>query len=101
MYSANINGPVYDQLTTLSKFLALGMSLHDVIARTTLNSARVFNFGAEIGTLKPGAEADVSVLDLQDGGFTFTDSDGKTRTGRQKLETVTTVKGGKVFEPTA
>jgi dihydroorotase len=100
LYSANINGPVYDQLTTLSKFLVLGMSLHDLTARTTLNSARVFNFGAAIGTLKPGAEADVSVLDLKDGEFTFTDSDGKTRTGRQKLEAVTTVKGGKVFEPT-
>ncbi len=101
LYSANISGPVYDQLTTLSKFLALGMSLHDVIARTTVNSARVFNFGAEIGTLQPGAEADVSVLELKDGEFTFTDSEGKTRTSRQKLEAVTTVKGGKVFEPTA
>jgi len=101
LYSANINGPVYDQLTTLSKFLALGMSLHDVIARTTVNASRVFNFGAEIGTLKPGAEADVSVLELKDGEFTFTDSEGKTRTARQKLEAVTTVKGGKVFEPTA
>jgi dihydroorotase len=99
LYSANINGPVYDQLTTLSKFLVLGMSLHDVIARTTVSSARVFNFGAEIGTLKPGAEADVSVLELKDGEFPFIDSDGKTRTGRQKLEAVTTVKGGKVFEP--
>jgi len=101
LYSANINGPVYDQLTTLSKFLALGMSLHDVIARATVNASRVFNFGAEIGTLKPGAEADASVLELKDGEFTFTDSEGKTRTGRQKLEAVTTVKGGKVFEPTA
>lgn len=101
LYSANINGPVYDQLTTLSKFLALGMSLHNVIARATVNAARVFNFGAEIGTLKPGAEADVSVLELKDGEFTFTDSEGKTRTGRQKLEAVTTVKGGKVFEAVA
>jgi dihydroorotase len=101
LYSANINGPVYDQLTVLSKFLALGMSLRDVIARATVNAARVFNFGAEIGTIKPGAEADVSVLDLKDGEFTFTDSDSKTRMGRKKLEAVTTVKGGKVFEPTA
>jgi dihydroorotase len=101
LYSANINGPVYDQLTTLSKFLVLGMSLTDVIARATVNAARVFNFGAEIGTLKPDAEADVSVLELKDGEFTFTDSDGKTRTGRQKLEAVTTVKGGKVFEAVA
>ena len=98
LYSANINGPVYDQLTTLTKFLALGMNLHDVIARTTVNASRVFKFGAEIGTLRPGAEADVSVLELKEGDFTFTDSDGKTRSGRQKIEAVTTVKGGKVFE---
>jgi predicted amidohydrolase len=43
----------------------------------------------------------VSVLELKDGEFTFTDSDGKTRMGRQKLVAVTTVKGGKVFEAAA
>jgi dihydroorotase len=101
LYSANINGPVYDLLTTLSKFLLLGISLHDVIARATVSSSRVFNFGASIGTLKPGAEADVSVLELKEGEFTFTDSDGKSRTGRSKLEAATTVRGGKVFEPVA
>jgi dihydroorotase len=99
LYSANINGPVYDLVTTLSKFLLLGMSLRDVIARATANSARVFNFGAEIGTLKPGAEADISVLELRKGNFSFTDSDGKTRQGRQKLEPVVTVRGGKLFYP--
>ena len=99
LYSANINGPVYDLLTTLSKFMLLGMSLEDVIARATVNSARVFNFGASIGSLKPGAEADVSVLELKEGKFTFTDSDGKSRMGRSKLAAVKTVKGGKVFEP--
>jgi dihydroorotase len=101
LYSANINGPVYDLVTTLSKFLLLGMNLHDVIARATVNSSRVFDFAASIGTLKPGSEADVSVLELKDGEFTFTDSDGKTRMGRQKLEAVTTLKGGKVFEAVA
>jgi len=98
LYSANINGPVYDLVTTLSKFLLLGMNLHDVIARATVNSSRVFDFGASIGTLKPGSEADVSVLELKEGQFTFTDSDGKSRTGGSKLEAMTTVRGGKVFE---
>ena len=101
LYSANIHGPVYDLLTTLSKFLLLGMSLGDVIERATMNSARVFDFGAEIGTLKPGAQADVSVLELRDGEFTFTDSDGQTRMGRQKLEPVVTIRGGKLFKPQA
>jgi dihydroorotase len=99
LYSANICGPVYDLVTTLSKFLLLGMSLRDVIERATVNAARVFDFGAEIGTMRPGAEADVAVLDLREGEFTFTDSDGKTRAGRQKLVPVVTVRAGKVFEP--
>jgi dihydroorotase len=98
LYSANINGPVYDLLTTLSKFLLLGISLRDVIAQTTVNSSRVFNFHANIGTLQPGAEADVSVLELKEGEFTFTDSDGKTRRGRNKLVAAATVRGGKVLQ---
>lgn len=101
LYSANINGPVYDLVTTLSKFLLLGMSLPEVIRRSTANSARVFNFGAEIGTLKPGAEADVSVLGLEQGQFAFTDSDGKTRSGHEKIVPVVTIRGGKIFRPNA
>jgi dihydroorotase len=99
LYSANIKGPVYDLVTTLSKFLLLGMNLREVIERCTANSARVFSFGAEIGTLKVGAEADVAVLELREGDFAFTDSDGKIRTGRQKLAPVVTVRGGKLFTP--
>jgi len=99
LYTANIRGPVYDLPTTLAKFLLLGMSLPEVVKRSTVNGARVFNFGAEIGTLKPGAEADVSVFDLRDGEFTYIDSDRQTRTGRQKLQPVATVRGGKMFQP--
>ena len=101
LYTANINGPVYDLTTTLSKFLLLGMNLRDIITRCTVNSARTFKFGADIGTLKPGAEADVSVLELREGEFRFTDSVAKSRTGRQKLFPVVTVRGGKLFYPTA
>jgi dihydroorotase len=99
LYSANINGPVYDLPTTLSKFLLLGLGLGEVVERATIRAARVFNFGAEIGTLKPGAEADIGVFELQEGKFTFTDSDGKTRTGHERLAPVTTVKGGRLFPP--
>ena len=101
LYSANIQGPVFDLTTTLSKFLLLRMSLSDVIARCTINAAKLFNFGAEIGTLRAGAEGDVDVLDLAAGDFMFTDSDGKTRQGRQKLNPVVTVRAGKLFYPAA
>jgi dihydroorotase len=99
LYSANIQGPVYDLVTTLSKFLRLGLSLNEVVERATLNPSRVFNFGAEIGTLKPGVEADVSVLELREGNFTYTDSDGKTRDTMRKLEPAVTVRAGKIFYP--
>ena len=99
LYSANIHGPVYDFTTTLSKFLALGMSPREIFTRCTVNAAQMFNFGAEIGTLKPGAEGDVSVLDLVSGNFTLTDSDGKTRQGSKKLVPVVTVRAGKLHYP--
>jgi len=101
LYSTNIHGPVYDLPTTLSKFLLLGLSLREAFARCTVNAAQTFNFGAEIGTLKPGAEGDVSVLDLTTGDFTFTDSRRQTRQGRQKLLPVVTVRAGKLFYPEA
>lgn len=97
LYSANIAGPVYDLPTTLSKFLLLGMSLGDVVRRATVNASHVFNFGVPIGTLTPGSEADVGVFELAEGEFTFTDSDRKTRTGRQRFVPVATARGGKVF----
>jgi dihydroorotase len=99
LYSANVHGPVYDMPTTLSKFLLLGMPLPDIIRRTTLNPVETFDFQEDIGTLKPGAEADVSVFEIQEGNFTFTDSYRKTRQGRQKLAPVVTVRAGKLFYP--
>lgn len=101
LYSANINGPVFDLVTTLSKFRLLGLNLQQVVERATVNSARVFDFGVQIGTLRPGAEGDVSVLDLEEGEFVFTDSGGKTRNGRQKIEPVVTIQGGKMYYPSA
>ena len=91
------NGPVYDLVTELSKFLLLGMSVDQVIERVTLQPTRMFNFGVELGTLRPGAVADITVLDVREGSFTFTDSTGKKRTGRQKLQSVAAIRAGKTY----
>lgn len=101
LYSENIHGPVFDLVTTLSKFLLLGLNLRQVVERATVNSARTFNFGAEIGTLRPGAEADVSVLELKEGEFVYVDSSRQKRTGRQKIEPFVTIRAGKAWYPTA
>jgi dihydroorotase len=99
LYTANIHGPVYDMPTTMSKFLILGMPLSEILRRTTANAVESFSFDEEIGTLKPGAEADVSVFEIEEGDFTFTDSYGKTRQGRQKLRPVVTIRAGEAFYP--
>lgn len=95
----NVHGPVFDLLTTLSKFLLLGLSVREVIERATANSARVFDLGVELGTLKAGSEADAGIFELREGDFIFTDSGGETRSGRQKLAPVATVRDGNVLYP--
>ena len=97
VHQFNVNGPVFDLATTLSKFLHLGLSLEQVIERATANPATVFGFPNGLGALRPGGEADVAVFSLTEGNFEFTDSLGARRTGHQKLVPVATVKGGKIY----
>jgi dihydroorotase len=97
--NGSVRGPVYDLVTTMAKMMTLGMSLREVIERTTINAARAMNFGVEIGTLKPGAEADVAIFELRSGEFGLVDSEGQTRVARQKLLPAATVRNGKVFYP--
>jgi dihydroorotase len=82
----NLTGPVFDLVTTMDKFLHLGMTLPEVIRRTTTTPARFLNRSEELGTLQVGARADIAVLDLQQGEFTLTDSEGRVETGRWRLE---------------
>ena len=91
------NGPVYDLVTEVSKFLLLGLSLDQVIERVTLRPTRMFNFGTELGSLRPGTVADITILEVREGSFLFTDSTGKKRTGKQKLQSAATVRAGKLY----
>ncbi len=91
------NGPVYDLVTELSKFLLLGMSVDQVIERATIRPTHMFNFGVELGTLRPGSVADITILEVREGSFVFSDSTGKKRTGRQKLQSVAAIRAGKTY----
>jgi dihydroorotase len=90
--------PPNDLATAATRLLLLGMSLQEVIERMTINPARALNFGTAIGTLKPGSEADVAILELQDRDVIYTDGDNKTRKARQVLTPVITVRDGKVID---
>lgn len=90
-------GPVFDLPTTMSKLLNLGMALEDVIRCVTTNPARVIGEAEQIGTLRPGAIADVAVLSLEQGEFDFVDTDQNHMIGEKKLVAQLTVKDGRVW----
>lgn len=88
-----IDGPAYDLLVTMSKFLALGMDLSAVIAATTTNAARALG-RPDLGGLGEGMTGDASVLRIEDGNFEFEDTEGNRFTGDQRLVPVGTVQNG-------
>ena len=79
-----VNGPTFDQVTTMSKFLCLGMSLPDIIAASTVNAARAIR-RPELGSLKPGSIGDASILSIEDGKFPLVDVMGEVVESRQRF----------------
>ena len=76
-----INGPAFDQVTTMSKFLCLGMSLPDVIKASTEGAAFALK-RPELGSLKPGSAGDATLLSVDDGTFDYVDVVGEHLEGR-------------------
>ena len=81
----------------MSKFLALGYSLDQVVALATSAPARVIDRGDKLGTLQLGAPADVAIMELAEGATTFLDTRGNRRSGNQVLKPILTVAGGIAF----
>jgi dihydroorotase len=96
LHAHNLHGPVFDLATTVTKFLHLGLSLEDAVAKVTSVPAGVIKMAGEVGTLAPGAHGDAVVLDLEEGAFPLFDARGVERTGRQRLVPRTVVKTGGV-----
>ncbi|MFZ1756720.1 MAG: amidohydrolase/deacetylase family metallohydrolase [Caldilineaceae bacterium] len=93
----NVNGPVYDLVTTVAKFLHLGLSLDDAIAKVTAVPAQVMDMADAIGTLKAGAWGDAVVLAVEEGSFPLVDSAGVMRTGRRMLAPRAVIRQGQVY----
>ncbi|APT33185.1 deacetylase [Methylobacterium phyllosphaerae] len=93
-----IEGPAFDQVTTMSKMLCLGMSLTDVIAASTVNAAVALK-RMEYGTLKVGALGDATVLAVRDGAFDYVDTRGETMTGAQRITAEGVVLKGRWWHP--
>jgi dihydroorotase len=95
LHVSSMNTGMKDMPNVMSKFLAMGLSVDDVIAKTTWNPAREIHH-EELGHLSVGAVADVAVLRVQPGEFGFTDMYGARMNGQRKFICEMTVRNGKI-----
>lgn len=95
LHVGSMNSSMKDMLNVMDKFLAMGMSLDDVIVRSTWNPAKEVHH-QELGNLSVGAPADVAVLRVQKGDFGFIDMFNKKLMGNEKLICELTMRDGKV-----
>jgi dihydroorotase len=93
-----INGPAFDQVTTLSKFLCMGMPLPDVIAATTVSAAMALK-RPELGTLKPGNIGDATILSVHKGEFDYVDVVGEHMVGDKRIFADGVVIAGRWWHP--
>jgi dihydroorotase len=96
VHALSIDGPAYDQITTMSKLLSLGMELTAVIRAGTAAPAAAIGC-ADLGHLGVGAIGDATVIDLAEGAFDYRDVLGETRQGRLRLSASGLVVGGNRF----
>jgi dihydroorotase len=93
-----INGPAFDQVTTMSKFLCLGMPLTQVIAASTVNAAFALK-RPELGSLKPGSVGDATILSVKEGRFDYVDVVGEQLTGDRRIVSEGVVLAGRWWHP--
>jgi len=98
VHTMSVNGPAFNQLVTMSKFLALGMELEAVIRAGTVGPATALGRD-DLGHLAPGAIGDASLLELRQGEFEYRDVLGETRHGTSQLEASFLVVGGRRWYP--
>ena len=100
VYTASINGPVYDMPTTMAKMQHLGMSFDDVLVRTTLNPAKIVDRVPGMGTLAVGGPADVALLEREEGDFRLVDSQrNAVRVDERIVSRLTICRGRRVVAP--
>ncbi|MDQ6704323.1 MAG: amidohydrolase/deacetylase family metallohydrolase [Acidobacteriota bacterium] len=95
LHASSMNAGMKDMLNVMSKFLIMGLSVDDVIMRSTSNPAREIKH-EELGNLSVGAPADVAVLSVASGDFGFVDSYGAKMKGNKKFVCEMTVRDGMV-----
>jgi dihydroorotase len=95
LHIGSMNGAMKDMLTTMSKFLALGMDIKSVINASTWKPAQIIK-RQELGNLSVGSEADIAILNIRKGKFGLFDYTGYKIETDKKLECEMTIRAGKI-----
>ena len=95
LHTTSMNAGMKDMLNVMGKFMAAGMSLRDVIAKSTWNPAREIQL-EELGNLSVGSAGDIAVLRVEKGKFGFVDPLGGRMDSSQRLSCEMTLRDGKV-----
>ena len=95
IHSDSVNRSMIDMLNVMSKFLAMGMPLNEVIRRSTTNPATIIN-RPQLGQIAVGPEADIAVLRLDQGEYGFVDVVNGRIEGNQRLGCEITIRAGEI-----
>ena len=90
---------VYNLPQIMTLYMALGMSLVEVIAATTMHSSNAIGESGRLGTLAVGAVGDATVINLEEGEFTYYDGNGESVSADRRIAPVMTIKDGTVWNP--
>jgi dihydroorotase len=101
LVSSNRHSITIDLPTSMSKVLACGMPLEEVLGRSTIDPAKKIKAEGDIGLLREGAIADLAVLNVEQGAFEFTDGPGNVLHSTQRIVADQTYRAGTLLDPTA
>jgi dihydroorotase len=95
-HRTSMNSGMKTMLNVMSKYLNMGMTLPDIIARGSWNAAKSIK-REDLGNLSEGSVADIAVLSVLTGKFGFVDSGNNKIEGNKKLEAELTIRGGRII----
>ncbi len=95
----SVRGPMFDLPTCMSKLWHVGMPLAEVFAAATLRPAEVLGLADEVGSLRPGAFADIALFTVDEGQFPLYDFSHDARHVQKLLRNTLTIVEGRPMPP--
>jgi dihydroorotase len=99
LHARCLYGPVFDLPTTMTKMLAVGLPLADVVAAATVRPAQALGLPDGVGTLAIGAPADLAVFTVEEGDFELVDAHRRCRRAARRLVNDATYVAGRLLPP--